>query len=578
MDSRITASRMGRIVQQDSQFHLPNLPRFPSAFAVIPTSDVVIVHGGEELAVFRGRARDVLNRLLPMLDGTRDIGQICGSFREFSSQAVIDCIALLYMRGLLEDAAADGTWDLSSLDQETVFYFQRQLDSTRIHASSLQGIKKLKETHLGVYTNISDSYLLREGLLQAGIGEVSLQDFGVDIRLTNETFVLAAVNGNLSELEIRRLADVCARQEIPWLLSLTCGHMGMLGPYFERSETACYGCFEELLQGMADFTGDTPSLMHDIDMWIQYTILEVCNFLSRLGPAITGMDFMVLNLADWHGYKRRVPKRPGCPHCLPMADVKPGLPPLPMQFEYEVHFPSGHLSTPKAHQAHYKPSNLALAQVFKTYADIPAIPLGERKIPKGEGRTVCEMIYHPLQEQGEAELSLDYLSSILLCGTGIRGTLQLSEAGETKVQRYAPTGGNLGSVQIYIISFGVRDLAAGIYYYHPWQHTLSALVSIGEPSAVNQAVTGTSDSLPDAIIVTTGALERVQAKYSAFAFRVIHLDAGVALAQMQLAAAACGIAFRPLSEWREAKLVDLLQIEPMQEPITGVYMLGRGAI
>jgi SagB-type dehydrogenase family enzyme len=575
MVSPITARRMGQVVQSDLQFHLPQMPRFSPAFEVISAEDHFVIHGAEELVIIRGKTSAILLKILPMLDGSRDLDQLCDHFRELSREAMLDCLALLYSRGLLEDAVVECTLDTSEFDPEILAYFQRQQDTTRNHVSASQGMKKLADLHMGIYTNYEDVGLLQEGLLQAGIGKVTLLSYGSDIRITNEKFILAMVTGKLTDLRLEELAEACTQQRIPWLLSLTCGHTGLLGPYFDSVETACYACFEELQRDTVEFRDNTGSFVHEMDMWTQYTILEVCNFISGLGPSITGMDYMVLNLSNWHGFKRRVPRRPGCKNCLPIEGVTPSLPPLPMQYEYEVQFPSKLFSTPKAHQAHYKTSNIVLSQETKQYDNYPVVPLGKRSIE--DCHNVSRLLYHDLKAEDNTELSLDILSSILLCGAGIRDIHQQVGFNEQKVQRYLPTGGNLGSVQIYILLSGVKDMEDGIYYYQPQLHALHYIAPLREPTNLIQALIGTDIGSFESLIVTTGALDRVQKKYSAFAYRVIHLDTGVSYAQMQIAAASFGILLSPLSQWNEAKWCELLQIDPMKEPITGVYTLGGKA-
>jgi len=78
-----------------------------------------------------------------------------------------------------------------------------------------------------------------------------------------------------------------------------------------------------------------------------------------------------------------------------------------------------------------------------------------------------------------------------------------------------------------------------------------------------------------AIVVLTGALDRVASKYGTFGYRIVNLDAGCAVAQFALAAAGHGLEVRVAARWDDELIADVLGIDLDSEPITAVIALGR---
>ena len=75
------------------------------------------------------------------------------------------------------------------------------------------------------------------------------------------------------------------------------------------------------------------------------------------------------------------------------------------------------------------------------------------------------------------------------------------------------------------------------------------------------------------MIVSTGALARVAGKYHDFAYRIVHLDAGVATAQLQALATGYGLATRVAPRVDDGLLREELRLDPADEPVTAVLGL-----
>jgi SagB-type dehydrogenase family enzyme len=126
-------------------------------------------------------------------------------------------------------------------------------------------------------------------------------------------------------------------------------------------------------------------------------------------------------------------------------------------------------------------------------------------------------------------------------------------------RRLAPTGGNLGSVDLWLIARQVVGLRPGIYYYDSPRHRLECVDEHVPDDAAIAAATGGNVG-GDCLIVGTGALSRCAQKYGPFAYRLVYLDSGVALAYAHVVAAALGVPVREAGDLDEQALAGLLRL------------------
>jgi SagB-type dehydrogenase family enzyme len=191
---------------------------------------------------------------------------------------------------------------------------------------------------------------------------------------------------------------------------------------------------------------------------------------------------------------------------------------------------------PKDHQAHYLVSNLKLSATreplfHSSSANLlpPPEPLNS-SVPWAVGSS-------PVLA---TRLSLGNLSTLL---AGMAG-----ETGEgAERRRIAPTGGNLGSVRLWLLARKVEGLGRGVYFYDPVEHRL-ALRGSFDDSELREAL-GTHGELPPCVIVGAGDLAKCTQKYQGFAYRLIHFDAGVALAYGHVLSHGLGLLLREYADF-----------------------------
>jgi SagB-type dehydrogenase family enzyme len=213
-----------------------------------------------------------------------------------------------------------------------------------------------------------------------------------------------------------------------------------------------------------------------------------------------------------------------------------------------VSFPPHEFIDVKAHQAHYKASNLALQREEKRWpvaprTSLPSVPLD--RLPAG-----------PVTD---GSLDRDTLALLLRLTAGWRGV----EA--DRVNRWTASGGNIGSVVAHVAVRDVAGLEPGVYGYVGSAHELALLRC--DPGRVP----GTGA----ATIVYSGHFSRVATKYGPFGLRVVLLDAGCAFATLRACCAALGIDCRPQPRWDDDLVAAAIGIDPDVEPLTNLTDLGR---
>lgn len=583
----IAAEAMARAVTFDPQFAMPRRPHFPAELVVIPMEDGLLIDGADDKQLLRGKAtRNLLPRLLPLMDGTRTLEQLAEALPKVPGESIRNAVALLYTRGLLEDSAADPQdIDAATCDQQTLAFFRRHVDVTRFNRSALEAMAHLARAQVAIYAlgvnALAARAIIQQQLQQAGINSVQYSEWGTDpgsllTEQAGKRLVIVLVEGEDDQHLLQELDERCARSKIPWLRAAVnpVAQMGELGPYFERGETACFACFARSISPLAPRAPQHAASL-DVRLWANMLAIEAIYLLSRISFLASGLNVSRYDLGDWSAKQWRYPKLPGCPNCRPsggeMGYVEPAV-----AYEDAVSFPSRHLIDPKSHQTHYRPSNLELAHDGKRYPSAEQVPLPDHAdLRRPEGATldalpgaVCA------QPQPARRLDVAGLATLLKLGGGIRYT---DGNKASKLQRWTPTGGNLGSVELYVLARNVEGLTSGIYFYQPHEHTLACLERVDQPAALDaftcEALALEHQDLADAYLVLAAAHHRVAHKYAAFAYRIINLDAGVALGQIHMAARGTGLVAQTVQKWADDQLGDRLNLEHINEAVTGVLAI-----
>ncbi|THA46552.1 nitroreductase family protein [Streptomyces sp. A1136] len=546
----ISAEEMRRAVAQDPQFSAPKQPALCRGLVVVPFSDGILVEGAPTRQVLRGAAaRDLTARLLPLLDGARTVTQLAEQM-VVPVQHIEQVIALLYTCGLLEEGA--GNTAVMAADGAAAIFWSRSLDSTRVNRNAIEAMQRLNGTRVAVVTNGDVGEGLRDTLLASGFGDVELVASPSD--LSDVPGLLVAINED-GHTHLGEAARWCRTHGIPMLPAHLHGTTLDIGPYIDPEFTVSFD--EADRQRRAHSLSDRHDSAAGSAVRIMAAALiasQATAITSRVGTASVLRGMVRTDLESWRQdmyVTAPVPDRTDSRSSLTAGNV-----PLALAFETSVAFPPRKLLNPRDHQMHYKPGNIALQHESKRWPSARTLALPKTAI---HPQTPLE----PPRETTAKRVGLRHLASLLMLAVGRQ---EESAPGRPSVPRWAPTGGNLGSPNLHALIRDVEDVPAGIWGYDSAAHRLARL-----PDVVDLAQAPGSDAA--VTLVLTGSLARVASKYSTFAWRIVHLDAGVALAQLSHAARSFGLQARPLDRWDDLALAAVLDLDLDAEPITGVVEL-----
>jgi len=546
---RLNAATMAYAVAADPQFRVPVRPCLVPGLVRVPLDDgLAFVGSGNRQTALRGRtATSLMPQLLPTLDGTRTVAELAALHPDVTEATVRACVSLLYVSGLLQDGPAGA--EVGLIPHPVTDYLGRNLDTTRVNRNRNEACERLAQARVLIAGPGSLAGMLRAELTASGVD--ALEWNGPEMRIGVGDLVVAVDDGDSAEA-LAELDENCRRAGVSWLRTAAGERTVEVGPLFNAQHTCCHGCFSEGRAGPAG----APSPAR-VSTWAALIATEVVHLLSRVGltPAVSGCT--VFDLADWTQSAVGAYRRPGCPRCLPTDLPAPADgPAVAHLYEQAVTFPPREWLNPKDHQAHYRPANAALQRYNKEYQAAPRIALNGGRPEAAPGLTRTD------------------LSALLLRTAGLRDSGPSAVPGQ--VSRWSPTGGNLGSVQAYLLALDVAGLAPGWYFYQRGDHSLARIRALsttdGEAAAVCPVL---APQRPAALIVLTGALGVVAAKYHDFAYRILCLDAGVALAQLTALADEYGVAARFADRWDDMALSTALRLEDSAEPVTAVVALNR---
>jgi SagB-type dehydrogenase family enzyme len=164
------------------------------------------------------------------------------------------------------------------------------------------------------------------------------------------------------------------------------------------------------------------------------------------------------------------------------------------------------------------------------------------------------------------------ISEVAQLSVGIR-----SIAATGLVRRWAANSGNFGSQELILLVNHSPDIPSGLYLYRPLVHALAALDFKWPGFTCEQLIQKIigSGSVPDVLVIVVGALYRLAGKYGALSYRLLNLDAGVALNQMHLVARSLGLECQTLAPWADDVIHRECRLQGFIEHCTAVAALSR---
>lgn len=562
---KITAQQMGLAVFNDPQFKLPERPLFSNHFTLIQhLEDGLIIDGGIEKQLLRGNAtKTLIPELIRLMDGTRSIPELSNELPDYERRNIYEAIALLYTRGVIQEGYQRQVLDSSPY----LPYLERFIDGTRINVSAGQALDRLHSYMINIISDKGKFSKLKEQFSHYGVkvhfGDCS--ESPVDYQIT------LLVLDNLSKLQehkgtMKKLASL----KVPCFVVILQDSTLITGPYIDAENTMCFECFIEQLERIpaSSELGSTDGLSRLHDAGLGFVVGELTNFLSKVSSLLITQNMVnVVDLKTWASNQIKFSKVPYCKSCDGIEDKEPVFD-IVSQYESFVTFPPRDFISIKDHQNHYRPKNLELARLFKEFNSFPFIQL------ENENNSPSTQVL-----KKEQDTKLWKLAKILQFSNGLKtGSTQRPN----QVNRYAPTGGNLGSVDMYFLNTGVEALDQAVYFYNPLKHALSQITEKLDSKFLLESIADKehiesqfSEHL--GYFVLSGSYEKVAQKYKEFGYRIVNLDAGVAFTHIKAASEAVGLRICETDRFIDENFMKLLKFNRRKEIITYVIAVGKGS-
>lgn len=523
----VSAGAMGRAFATDPELRLPDRPRLIPELLVAPAGDDgVLFAGAASTEVVRGRsARGLLPRLLPLLDGTRAIDAVAGDLPDVSRRDVHDAVALLFSRGLLEDGPLpDGVPRFPDL----VSFLGRYNDVSRSNRSRVEAFRRLAAARVRVAGPSGCADVVGEQLASSGVPAPA------DGAAPGGDALSILISTGDAPLGDAAVATALRDSGAVFLVRLGAAE-AHLGPLLVEGVSVCPQC----VSAIHPHPGGSPEALH-AELWLSLAAQQVVVVLARLASSIVhrGLHRCFVRADGEMGQEARLtPRMPGCVRCGIRGERWSPHDPRLLPWIYHVGSSMTRRSTLalKEHQAHYLAANVRLAgrPDEALHAESPF------RLPEPV-RIDGPMRWGPAADMAPATpLPLRQLATVLARAAG--------EVGQgVQRRRLAPTGGNLGSVRLWVLARQVEGLDRGAYLYEPRDHSLRLRGGFADERLAGALG---SPTLPACVVVGAADLAKCARKYRAFAYRLVHFDAGVALAYVHLLSSALGLSVREYADF-----------------------------
>ncbi|GAA1410050.1 hypothetical protein [Catellatospora coxensis] len=268
-------------------------PALAAGLAVVDTADGLLIEGGPSRRLFTGAAaRDLLPRLLPLLDGRTGLAAVADAAEAPVAQ-VAQAVALLHRSGLLHDGPAEPG------DAAEAFR-SRALAASGSHDRPATLRERLAEAPVIVAVAGELGELLAADLALSGIGTVT----------TDATRAAA-----LAIATDDQLASVAATG-VPVLRIGGDARTVELGPLFTGAETTCPDCFLA-----DDGSAGAPVLGRAAaQLLCGLAVAEAVGLLTRLADPVTGRRLHRIDTVDLGRTVHEVTPSATCRTCAMAGD------------------------------------------------------------------------------------------------------------------------------------------------------------------------------------------------------------------------------------------------------------------
>ncbi|WP_437305926.1 SagB family peptide dehydrogenase [Sorangium sp. So ce388] len=562
-DDAYEARDLSRFAELYWELRCPERPRFVEDLlrVALPGGDLHVL-GGEAQVIQGASLPWVMENLVPLLDGTRTVGDVEAAFPGIAASDLRDAIHLMHMHGMLEEGEGAAADEADEPRRAQRAFFSRYLRRTGRNRSRGEAQRALEAARVRALGDEGEPLagMLVAMLREAGVADVRLAASAGE--LARGEVDLAVAIGDQAALEAAARACIAAR--VP-MLAANPGTW-TIGPLTIPGASACPACVRlQVAAAAAD-----PALEDAAQraLWGRALVSRVAQhaiFHASGLLAVTPLEHVEVwrpgaGETALHVFMTRLPS---CPLCG--GDAPPRTATLPSghaesrarMFHNTTVVQPWHIGQHAGMQAHISPE-------VRKLQSTPAAP-SPRRPPEGAGTQVATPAATQvatsigaafgapagvaLSRRRDATGTLDAGALGALLELSFGGRVERRAEGEAHVRRTTASAGNLGSAEAYVAVARVAGIAAGVHRFELAARGLTPLRGgVAAGALARAALAGGSAEhaaaveSAGAVIVVVGSVARACSKYYARGYTYALLDAGLMAHRVELLAQELGLA------------------------------------
>lgn len=213
-------------------------------------------------------------------------------------------------------------------------------------------------------------------------------------------------------------------------------------------------------------------------------------------------------------------------------------------------------------------SHITHVHVFhKEYPRLPSVELPDTYNPDSELQTLLDM-QESTRFFSDTPLKLEEIAKIIR-------SCRITDYRRIPEKRSYPSGGARFPVELYIVSFNVKDLAPGAYHYNIKKGNLEQLWKKDLKDRRRELISPYLEN-PAASLVLTSVISRSEVKYGLRAYPYSLIEAGHMGQNIQLTCAEIGIGSCSVSGFVDDTFKEILDLTNDEIPIYSICIGRRG--
>jgi SagB-type dehydrogenase family enzyme len=560
------------------------LPVFRRGLPVVEGPEALLIEGGRHRVLLNGPgAAYVLPRLLRLLNGQHSAPEVLAELGLDSGQ-LHQLLMVLAQNDLLEfplhtDVAPRSPGSAEHVDS----YLSRMAESADDGSAGPDPAATIAKARVLLVGPVAITGKVADDLTETGITSIELISAASSVSNTSLERAASGRQGIVAAFDSRcdrepdafsAMVETCSGLSLPVLrIAATPGTIE-IGPSFHPVYTACYSCFTRGYEAATLSPARDAMCRRGVDdaeevsLLSSFTAAEVLAMISHISSPRLARQLTLVYMPDYSVTAYDVTPEPDCSQCFGwQANGAAG---TVETYEWIAEkTPSAVINWhPRSSvRQSVKAAALQTRRTISPTAPWVALPAQEAESPPLGAQTA------PCTPQ--TDVCAATIATVLARVAGFRKRahadgLEDGSGSDGHPRRWAPSGGNLGSVEIYLASDNdITGLPHLILKYDDIGHRLVA--AHAHPLPLNELLAGTglNPAMADFVLIMVSAVGRISEKYGSFSLRLGHLDAGCAATQLSVIATGLGWRVSFASCWPSA-LGELLQLRPGAEIITAV--------